>query len=231
MVGAAASGRGRPLPKGRRWLVLAPHPDDETLGAGALIAQAARERSLAGVVYLTDGGSSHPVMGAAREALVALRRREACKAVRTLTGRTGMRPMHLDWEDARPAGADSEAYGLARARLIALMRRRHVTALAVTALEEPHCDHAAAARLAYMCARDVGRHVEIFEYAVWSSRPGRRLRPFATAPVAPGRRRAALACHRSQLTGVVGPGFRLPRHARAMPPRDILYRRSAAHAP
>ncbi|WP_312082777.1 PIG-L family deacetylase, partial [Brevundimonas sp.] len=42
-----------------RWLVIAPHADDETLGAGALIRQAAETGRLAGVVVLTDGAGSH----------------------------------------------------------------------------------------------------------------------------------------------------------------------------
>ena len=44
--------------RGARWLVIAPHPDDETLGAGALIHHAAARNRLGGVVFLTDGGGS-----------------------------------------------------------------------------------------------------------------------------------------------------------------------------
>ena len=46
---------------GRPLLVLAPHPDDESLGCGALLAH-----GLAGpgahVACLTDGAASHPAM-------------------------------------------------------------------------------------------------------------------------------------------------------------------------
>lgn len=43
-----------------RWLIVAPDPDDETLGAGALIHETAARRQLAGIAYLTDGTGSHP---------------------------------------------------------------------------------------------------------------------------------------------------------------------------
>lgn len=41
-------------------VVLAPHPDDEVLGAGAIIARAARAGVAVRVVLLTDGSASHP---------------------------------------------------------------------------------------------------------------------------------------------------------------------------
>lgn len=228
VVIARHRGANLPLPARKRWLILAPHPDDETLGAGALIAAAARDGWLAGVVYLTDGGGSHPVTGAARRTLVIVRKREAWRAVRQLAGPAAMRPVHLGWEDAHPPAPDGADYDRTRAALASIMRRRHVTALAVTALEDQHCDHAAAARLAYVCARDVGGHVAVFEYAVWAARVDKGLRPFASKPIDPARRRVALACHRSQFAG--GASL-LPGGARNLPDRDILYRRKPSHAP
>ena len=52
-VAASVLLRGRPL------LVLAPHPDDESLGCGALLAQAFAGAG-AHVACLTDGAASHP---------------------------------------------------------------------------------------------------------------------------------------------------------------------------
>lgn len=49
----------RPVDPRLRWLILSPHPDDETLGAGAVVSEAAKAGRLAGVAYLTDGGASH----------------------------------------------------------------------------------------------------------------------------------------------------------------------------
>ena len=54
--------RSRPLPLGGTslWLVVAPHPDDETLGCGSLI-YARRQAGLPlHVLFLTDGAASHP---------------------------------------------------------------------------------------------------------------------------------------------------------------------------
>lgn len=224
MVGA------RPLSSSRwrraRWLVIAPHADDETLGAGALIAEAAEQGRLAGVVYLTDGTGSHPHADAASRArLKALRRVEALKACRILTGGRDCPLIFLDWPDAGPLVPESAGHQTSVQQLAALCRRRRVDAIAVTSEVEPHCDHAAAGRLAVAAARAALRPVAVFDYLVWSETapPGP---VFSTRPINPGRRRAALAAHRSQLTPVFGEGFRLPSPRQHMPARDRLYPRA-----
>jgi hypothetical protein len=77
---------------GSRWLVPAPHANDETIGAGALIAMAGRQGRPAGVAFVTDGSGSHPhVDDRSRATLVALRRR---KEERALRGRKGSQGQH-----------------------------------------------------------------------------------------------------------------------------------------
>lgn len=213
-----------------RWLVLAPHPDDETLGAGALIAHASKTGMLKAVVYLTDGGGSHPVRGTARKRLVQERCREAWRAIQRLSGRQARRPIHLGWRDAQPHTPDSPKFLDTLACLTSLVRRRRITAIAVTSLDDPHCDHQVAARLAHACAATPGVAARIYEYGIWTDTPPRRVICYRTPPVSTGKRRAALQCHRSQLTGAFGNGFRLPREFRTMPAADLLYSRRYAHA-
>ncbi len=103
-LGAVLPGAGVPdlreleLRPGDRLLVLAPHPDDETIGAGGLIQAAVEAGVPVRVAILTDGGSSKdafadlrgPLGTSAREALrlSAVRRREALAA----TGELGVAP-------------------------------------------------------------------------------------------------------------------------------------------
>lgn len=206
------------------WLVLAPHADDETLGAGALIAHASAAGQLAGLVYLTDGSGSHdlPAGGAGR--LIAARRREAATALFRLTGSRRNPPLHLGWKDAAPAAAESPAFARTVGRVAALCRRLQVDAIAVTALDEPHCDHAAAAQIAYAVQGRATRRLTVAEYYVWGAVPAaRRYRAVRTRPMPVGRRRHALRAHRSQLTQSHGPGFRLPKDKQRMPASDILF--------
>lgn len=56
------------FPPGARWLVLAPHPDDEVLGPGATIALAARAGLQVTVTVLTDGAAQGEAAVRAAEA-------------------------------------------------------------------------------------------------------------------------------------------------------------------
>lgn len=211
-----------------RWLVLAPHPDDETLGAGALIAQVGASGCLAGLVYLTDGSGSHPAQDGKSGRLIATRKREANRALRRLIGSRACGPMFLGWKDAAPERPDSRAFDRTCRSVAALCVRLRVDVIATTVEAEPHCDHAAAADLARATQAMCKRALAVAEYVVWGERPQARThRALVTAPMLPGIRRQALAAHRSQLTASYGDGFRLPKDKRAMASRDVLYVRRA----
>lgn len=206
-------------------MVIVPHPDDETLGAGALIATTAAEGRLACVVYLTDGGGSHTHSDAAsRMRLVAMRREEAEKALAILCEGKTPPTVFLDWPDAHPHEPDSEPARLATTRLSELCRAYSASAIAVTAVHEPHCDHAAAARLARSVSQATAPSIPVFEYLVWAQGPPPAFRDsIVTAPVSKTVRQRALDAHVSQLTDAMGPGFRLDPARRQMPETDVLY--------
>lgn len=208
--------------RGARWLVIAPHADDETLGAGALIAQAAAEGRLEGVAFLTDGAGSHPCPGSAsRAGLKAARKAEANVALRRLGARGAGR--FLGWPDAHPAVPGSPRFEGTRRKLVGICRQGGVDAIAVTAEHEPHCDHAAASALARAVATTALRPIAVFEYIVWGEPPAQTRHAFLTKPVRPGIRRSALAAHRSQLTPLFGAGFRLSADQMRMADMDRLY--------
>lgn len=69
----------------RRLIVVAPHPDDEVLGAGGLIQHALKEHVLVEVIAVTDGEASHPHSEVARRLDVAsVRARETREALHRL---------------------------------------------------------------------------------------------------------------------------------------------------
>lgn len=212
-----------------RWLVIAPHPDDETLGTGALIAHMAKAGRLAGLVYLTDGSGSHLLKDGKAGPLIAARQREAQRAYRRLAGPWTKPPLFLGWKDGAPEDAGSAIFTRSCRTLAALCVRLRVDMLATTAAHEPHCDHAAAADLAHAVGiRSHGR-INIAEYCVWGEAPAAQTHNALIAPsMLPGVRRQALAAHRSQLTASHGIGFRLPRDKRSMTPHDLLYVRRRA---
>lgn len=224
----AASLAASPWAKAR-WLVLAPHADDETIGAGALIQEAAGDGRLAGVVFITDGAASHGPDKS--RSLVSIRKAEARLALRRLAPRASP-PVFLGWPDAAPPADDDAMFRNALARLRALCRALRVDAVAVTSAQDPHCDHKAACRLAYAFEASSPRPLRVFEYVVWSDEPmPATYRAFRTGAVRSSARRQALAAHRSQMTPFHGDGFRVPERLRRMPASGLVYLRASRHAP
>ncbi len=205
------------------WLVIAPHPDDETLGAGGLIAALAAAGGEVTVAFLTDGSGSHVgAPGWSARRVAGVRAREAGAALRALGLKTP--PVALGWRDAAPPPAGSTAFEATARRLVALCRARRICNIVASWDADPHCDHEAAAAL----ARKVGRRTGIAPrfYGVWAwTVPDLAIRLRAMRAVAlpvarwRGHQRRALACHRTQLGGRIAGAadrFVLPRSMRRL---------------
>lgn len=205
------------------WLIISPHPDDETLGAGGLISTILSAGGSVSVAYLTDGAASHVgAPGWRPRRIAALRAREAATALRTLGSvRT---PLHLGWRDAAPAAPGSATFMKTVARLVSLCRRRDIRHIVTSWVGDPHCDHEAAAAIGAAVAKRL--RLKPSHYCVWGwtlpnidrSMPGMRAIALPIASVR-GQVRRALNCHRSQLGGRIFGAreqFILPRPMRRL---------------
>lgn len=172
---------------GRRWLVLAPHPDDEVLGGGATLTAAIAGGCEVTVVCVTSGGAQ----GEARE-----REREAEEAARELR-----LPAPEFWRlaDRRLAAAGGEL----RRRLGEVLTRVMPDTVLTPSPVELHPDHRAVAwqlhcvlrrRLLWGWRRGLPAWVAAYEVSV-PILPN--LLVAADSSWEPKRR--ALACYRSQL--------------------------------
>jgi LmbE family N-acetylglucosaminyl deacetylase len=200
-------------------LILAPHPDDESLGCGGLIAACVAAGRSPLVVILTDGAGSHPNSKAFPPA-----RLRACRAqeVRNAVGILGLgedRLVFLDQPDAA-APVDGPGFDGVVATLLALIGTEPGCSAVVAPWRyDPHCDHEAAALLGSAVASAAG--VKHIAYPVW----GWTLAADAMIPetVFDGFRldigrflitkRAAIQAHQSQYGDLITDdpeGFRLP---------------------
>ncbi len=184
----------------RRLVVIAPHPDDETLGCGGLIARAVRHSVKVAVIVLTDGDASHP--GSKRwppGALGHLRIGELKRALARL-GASDAPLRRLGWGDGKVA-----TQGRAR-RLSSCLVALRAGVVLVTSDADHHPDHQAAFRLARAATRRLG--LPLIRYAVWSRADnGERVAGRYRAE-----KRWAIAAHRSQVGGYIADdpaGFRL----------------------
>lgn len=146
-------------------VVVAPHPDDESLGCGGLIAAARAEGRDVRLVVVSDGCGSHTHSALyPPEKLRTLREDETRHAVAVL----GMDPSRVTFLRLPDAHVPSDGHRAEAAALAVAEAARACAASAVfvTWRHDPHCDHKAAAAIVGL-ARPRMPGVRIYEYPVW----------------------------------------------------------------
>lgn len=195
-----------------RCVVLAPHPDDESLGCGGFIAACVDAGRPPLVAILTDGTGSHPNSREyPHDRLRAVRQQEARCAIRHL----GLPDSHLIFL-GQPDTSAPHAGPAFDAVVQAL--RGHVdagTTILAPWRHDPHCDHEAAS----LIAGAVGVRHLAYPVWGWTLPPGTPVRDRAQAGWRLdvgrhlGAKRRAILSHRSQYGGLITDdptGFQLP---------------------
>ncbi|MGV8884953.1 MAG: PIG-L deacetylase family protein [Microbacteriaceae bacterium] len=189
----------------RNLVVVAAHPDDESLGAGGLIAECASLGIRTLVVVVTDGAASHPDSPTVAPGDMAVRRAiEVREAIATLSPRAEVVLLgHADGStrenrDAIVADLD---------RVVAFDSPDSI--LASTWRGDGHRDHRVVGELCASLASTRGvRHIE---YPIWLwhwARPGDPEVPYAQllrlplSDFAAAAKVRAIAAHRSQLSSL-----------------------------
>jgi LmbE family N-acetylglucosaminyl deacetylase len=155
----------RELTAGGSFVILSPHPDDETLGAGGLIADACASGQAVDVVVVTDGAGSHPRSKQyPRKRLVDLRYSEVHQAGAAL----GLQPDRVTFLGLPDTMAPSSGpeFAAAADAIGDVVRRSGASSLLVTWEEDPHCDHEASAKLAKAVA-EMTPGLKIWAYPIW----------------------------------------------------------------
>jgi LmbE family N-acetylglucosaminyl deacetylase len=201
-------------------VVIAPHPDDESLACGGLIAEARTERRPTRVIIVSDGTGSHPASKTyPKNRLRNLREKEAKQAAIEL----GLDPhrdiVFLRLPD-RFVPSEGPCAEKAICDIVECINAVEARALFVSWRHDPHCDHQASYRIARVVQQRTPE-LRLYEYTVWGSAlppatpverstRGFRIRIDRHQP----KKRRAIAAHRSQITGLIKDdpdGFRLSK--------------------
>jgi LmbE family N-acetylglucosaminyl deacetylase len=207
-----------------RVAVFAPHPDDESLGCGGLIARLHDAGSRVHVVVMSDGSFSHPnSQRYPRSKLAALRETEARDAVAKL----GLDPANdvefLGLPDgAVPGEAGTAEFAAAVDAVATRLARWGVDTVVAPLRGDAHDDHRASFRIVNAALDRLERRPRVLEYGIWGTpgRAGVAIDPdqtqfrhtFIDVSQVLRRKRAAIACHRSQIINLIDDdptGFRL----------------------
>lgn len=198
-------------------LIASPHPDDETLGCGGLIARCAMLGYPVVVLAMTNGEASHPGDTAWRTRLGETRKHEQRNALMAL-GLTDPDIIPLALPDGELELLGHEQFERLQDLILGVLQRRRIRTLFVPAVDDCHADHRLTARLMAKAAlRHPVRH--FFSYQIWppAVRP-----PWVSANECEyahdisdlvGLKRDAIYQHRSQLS-TIDPahpeGFQMP---------------------
>lgn len=198
-----------------RVVVVAPHPDDETLGIGGTMQLVVAAGSRIDLVAVTDGEASHPGMAG----LASQRRGELRTALDRLAVSDATEVHHLGVPDGE---VDVHTTRIAEA-VASLATPRSL--LLAPVLDDGHPDHEAAARATAVAADRTGASVLSFPVWAWQAHDPATTGLLDNAwrvPLGPevlARKRHAVSAFRSQVTDWSGPAI-VPHHVRIRLLRD-----------
>ncbi len=183
-----------------RIVVVAPHPDDETLGCGGILSMLAAAGREIVLVAVTDGEACYPAASNSRKRIIAIRRRYESQFALLRLGINSARHVRLGIADG---AIDAHRERLASS-LGAILRDGD--SVITTWRGDGHPDHEATGAIAAQCAAASGAILREVPIWMWSwarpldSRvPWQRARRLVLAADAQRRKRHAVAAYGSQL--------------------------------
>lgn len=209
--------------------IIAPHPDDETLGCGGLMALCGQWGVPVTVLAMTDGDASHP--GSTRtspEQLVALRAEERSQALAALgVPQVQVERFHLG--DGRMSELAGETHERCVRQIVSILARDRIKTLFVTASTDEHGDHRASYALVQLALQQI-RPLRTLTYEVWppEGQPSTGEHWALDIQAVREQKRRAIACFVSQRGEVIEDdptGFVMPESllARALAARELYY--------
>lgn len=142
------------ISKPDRILIVAPHPDDETVGCGGLLAKYGTQCD---ILLLTDGRRGGPADGSQTETETATIRKTEFDVAMAFFGVKHVRAMGL------PDGSLAK-----NAKAVTDVDLRPYDRILVPYRNERHPDHAAAFRIIRRLNKKQRSKAELLEYEVWS---------------------------------------------------------------
>jgi LmbE family N-acetylglucosaminyl deacetylase len=207
-----------------RTVIVIPHPDDESLGCGGLLALLRQAGQEVAAVQVSDGTMSHPhsqdFSPIARRELRYAELRHALAVLDVDENNV----LYLDLPDSQ-VPSDGPAFDEAAARLADFIAEQHAETVLVPWRRDPHPDHRATSRLTAAALASLPRPPRRLEYVVWAwerAAPEDLPQPdegqgfgLDIGPVLAQKQRA-IAAHRSQVApGIIADdpsGFLLSEH-------------------
>jgi N-acetylglucosamine malate deacetylase 1 len=192
----------------RSALIVAPHPDDETLGCGGLIALKRAQGIPVQVVFITDGGASHSWHPQFQDGGIAPIRRQEALAALEILGVAAAQVHFFDQRDGQLKWVEAADRQSVVDRLSALLTDHAPGEIYVTHRADRSTDHEVTYGLVRSAVAAAGIPVDLWQYPIWILWKPRLFRDLSLTELAGAHRlgigpvtrqkRQALAQYRSQ---------------------------------
>ncbi len=149
-------------------VVLAPHPDDEALGCGGLLALLADGKQRAHVIVMTDGRGSHPTSRAYPAARLAAVRSAETLAALAVLGYSPSSVTFMGFADGALPADDNVSFGAAALRLRELLIEHSPDTIVLPWRRDSHADHQSTWHLCRAAASGISITFRWLEYPVWA---------------------------------------------------------------
>jgi LmbE family N-acetylglucosaminyl deacetylase/phospholipid N-methyltransferase len=190
-------------------LVLSPHPDDESLGCGGMIALLREKGIPVHVAFITDGGASHPnSLQFPPHKLAALRKQEATAACKVL-GVDDDALYFFEQPDGNLSESLAEKSVILVEKLAKIIEKWKFKSLFIPYKKDAHDDHRATWKLAQLAMQQSNHKLTCIEYPIWLWKNGKKADypdlseyNFFRLNISGvnERKKSAIAAHRSQVT-------------------------------
>lgn len=155
-------------------LVLSPHPDDESLGCGGMIALLSEKGVPVHVAFITDGAASHPnSLQFPPHKLAALRKQEATAACKAL-GVESDALYFFEQPDGKLNESLSENSTILVEKLTEIIEKWKFKSIFVPYKNDAHDDHKATWKLAQLAVQQSNNKPTRVEYPIWLWKNGKK---------------------------------------------------------
>ncbi|MDB5242154.1 MAG: GlcNAc-PI de-N-acetylase [Spirosoma sp.] len=193
-------------------LVIAPHPDDESLGCGGTIALLRQQGFRVHVLFVSDGTMSHPNSPSyPAERLRQVRESEALDALRELDV-PAENAFFMRQKDTQVATPDSPDFADVVAFVHTLLTDIKPATVLVPWRRDPHRDHRASWQVVNAALSALTVQPKVLEYLIWlwelgdeRDMPGHDEMLVWSVPIETviAQRNKAIAAHRSQVSRLI----------------------------
>ena len=193
-------------------IFFAPHPDDESLGCGGMIAMLRAAQVPVTVVFMTSGSASHPNSKEYPAKKLAKTREQEAQAACAALGVEDEKVFFLHRQDSQMPFLLNSEYSKLKSDIAAIVEQSERNTVFVPWRRDPHGDHIASTKVILETLKEHKIPVQIVEYPVWLWKNGKphhwpdgdNVQPFRlNISSVKNKKEKAIFCHQTQTSKLI----------------------------